>query len=110
MFYNLCPCVYIIVRVKKFLLKLLQGTGMKVILFILSITVFSTESYAKNVYSCEGQATMCVRKTEGLWRADVCDSGNYIFVFNSDYSELQYDKLIGRRNGVEKKSNRVLKM
>ena len=65
---------------------------MKVILFILCITVFSTEMFAKNVYSCEGQATMCVRKVEGLWRADVCDSGNYIFVFNSDYSELQYDK------------------
>ena len=85
------------------------GTGMKVILFILSIAVFSAEISAKNVYSCEGKATMCVRKTEGLWRADVCNSGNYIFVFNSDYSELRYDKLIGRRNGVEKKVTEFLK-
>ena len=89
--------------------KTTDSTGMKALLFTLSITVFSTESYAKNVYSCEGQATMCVRKTEGLWRADVCDSGNYIFVFNSDYSELQYDKLISRRNGVEKKVTEFLK-
>ena len=86
-----------------------MGTGMQAILFILFITVFSTEIFAKNVYSCEGQATMCVRKVEGLWRADVCDSGNYIFVFNSDYSELKYDKLIGRRNGVEKKVTEFLK-
>ena len=89
--------------------KTITGTSMKVILFILFITVFSSEISAKHVYSCEGHATMCIRKVEGLWRADVCDSGNYIFVFNTDYSELQYDKLIGRRNGVEKKVTEFLK-
>ena len=108
MFYNVIS-MSILYKHKKKSSKITAGTGMKVILFILFITVFSTEIFAKNVYSCEGQATMCVRKAEGLWRADICDSGNYIFVFNSDYSELQYDKLIGRRNGVEKKVTEFLK-
>ena len=82
---------------------------MRAIVFVLFVTFFSAQSYSKNVYSCEGQATMCVRKTEGLWRADVCNSSNYIFVFNADYSELQYDKVIGKRNGVEQKVTEFLK-
>ena len=82
---------------------------MKVFLLVIIFAFFLPKGFSKNVYSCEGQATMCVRKVDGLWRADICDSGNYIFVFNSDYSELQYDKVIGRRNGVEKKVTEFLK-
>ena len=99
----------ILYKNKKNASKTIAGTRMKVISFILFITVLSTDIFAKNVYSCEGQATMCVQIVEGLWRTDICDSGNYIFVFNSDYSELQYDKLIGRKKGVEKKVTEFLK-
>ena len=78
-------------------------------LFLLLFILLSTSLHSENVYSCEGQATMCVRKVDGLWRADVCNSSNYLFIFNSDYSELKYDKLVGVSNGVEKKVTEFLK-
>ena len=71
--------------------------------------LFSTTIYPQNVFNCKGQATMCVRKVEQAWRADVCDSGNYIFIFNSDYSELKYEKSLGKVNGVEKKVTELFK-
>ena len=46
MFYNFVLCLYYC-KSKEVSSKTTEGTGMKVILFILSITVFSTESYAK---------------------------------------------------------------
>jgi len=52
---------------------------------------------------------MCVRKVNGVWRADVCDSRNYLFIFNSDYSELRYDKFVGRKNGIDQKVTESLK-
>ena len=82
---------------------------MNIIRYTLLLVLFSVHAHAKNVYSCKGEATMCVLKAGEIWRADVCDSGNYIFVFNSDYSELKYDKLIGNVNGVEKKVTEFFK-
>ena len=82
---------------------------MKVIGFGLAFIIFSTEICANNVHSCQGQATMCIRKADGVWRADICNSRDYIFVFNADYSELKYDKLIGNQNGVEKKVTEFFK-
>lgn len=82
---------------------------MKKIVLTFVLIFFSSQLFSKNVYSCSGQATMCVRKVDNVWRADVCDSSSYLFIFNDNHSELKYEKLIGRKNGVDQKVTEVLK-
>ena len=76
-------------------------------LFLLSI--FSTQLLCENIYYCAGQATMCVRNIGGVWRADICDSGKFVFTFNDDFSELTYQKNVRDKNGTDRKISESLK-
>ncbi len=71
-------------------------------LIFFSLLSLSLQVYGENVYFCSGKATMCLRKENGLWRADVCNSNKYIFRFNEEFSELKYQKKIRDRNGKER--------
>ena len=70
---------------------------------------FSSHVFSEHVYYCSGQATMCVRKNNNIWIADVCDSGKFIFTFNKNYSELKYKKKVRTKTGKDIKITELLK-
>jgi hypothetical protein len=82
---------------------------MKKILGFLFLSVFCTQLLSDNVFYCSGQATMCVRKINDVWRADVCNSGKFIFTFNDNFSELTYKKRVRLKSGGESKITEVFK-
>ena len=72
---------------------------MKKFLFFILLISFYTHLSSKEVYYCSGQATMCVRNIDGVWRADVCNSEKFIFEFNDDYTNLTYNKRVRDKSG-----------
>ncbi|OUT99357.1 MAG: hypothetical protein CBC01_01530 [Betaproteobacteria bacterium TMED41] len=82
---------------------------MKKILLFLPLSIFCSQVLSENVFYCSGQATMCVRKINNIWRADVCNSEKFIFTFNDDFSELTYKKRVLVKNGGERKIIETLK-
>ncbi|OUW03830.1 MAG: hypothetical protein CBD16_02960 [Betaproteobacteria bacterium TMED156] len=80
---------------------------MKKIFLLFFLSLSFNNLLSDNVYYCSGQATMCIRKIDNIWRADVCDSGKFIFTFNEDYSELTYQKKVLGANGKIIKLNEL---
>lgn len=78
------------------------------ILFFFFLFLLSANVLSENVYFCSGKATMCLRKENNLWRADICNSNKYIFRFNQQYSKLTYQKKIRDINGKDKNLDEVL--
>ncbi len=72
---------------------------MKKALTFVFILFFYTQVMSENVYHCSGQATMCVRKINNVWIADICDSSKFIFRFNDSFTELTYKKKVRDNNG-----------
>ena len=72
---------------------------MQKIFFFIPLIFFSTFLFSKEVYYCSGQATMCIRNIEGVWRADVCNSEKFIFEFNDEHTQLTYKKKVRDKQG-----------
>ena len=72
---------------------------MKKFLFFILLISFYTHLSSKEVYYCSGQAKMCIRNIDGVWRADVCNSEKFIFEFNDDYTNLTYNKRVRDKSG-----------
>ncbi len=72
---------------------------MKKVLFFILFGIFSTHLLSKEVYYCSGQATMCIRNIDGVWRADVCNSEKFIFEFNDAHTKLRYKKKVRDKAG-----------
>ncbi len=75
----------------------------------LFLLFLSTNLLSDNIYYCSGKTTMCIRKIDGLWRADICNSANFIFKFNETFTELTYQKKIRNNEGEENSITERLK-
>jgi hypothetical protein len=82
---------------------------MKFSLLFIFLTCFSSHLLSEEIYYCSGQATMCVRNINGIWRADICDSGKYIFEFSDDFTSLTYKKRVRDKKGKNHKITEHLK-